>query len=51
MDDEIDGKLSINEFKDHVYSTYESYMDFQTNGGDVPSPEDKFTELDVNKDQ
>ncbi|TKY55978.1 Reticulocalbin-2 protein [Spatholobus suberectus] len=51
MDDENDGKLNFNEFEDHVYSTYESYMNFETNGGDVPSPKDKFAELDVKKDQ
>ncbi|RDY11456.1 hypothetical protein CR513_03860, partial [Mucuna pruriens] len=51
MDDENDGKLNVNEFENHVYSTYESYMDFETNGGDIPSPKDKFAELDVNKDQ
>ncbi|XP_045808719.1 calumenin-A [Trifolium pratense] len=52
MDDlEIDGKLNFNEFEEHVYSTYESYMDFETNGGDVPNAKDKFAELDVNNDQ
>lgn len=50
-DDEIDGKLNFNEFEDHIYNTYESYMDFETNGGDVPKAKDKFAELDVNKDQ
>ncbi|WJX10026.1 hypothetical protein P8452_00796 [Trifolium repens] len=52
MDDhEIDGKLNFNEFEDQIYSTYESYVDFETNGGDVPNAKDKFAELDVNKDQ
>ena len=51
MDDENDGKLNFNEFEDHVYNTYESYMDFQTNGEYVPDAKDKFAELDVNKDQ
>lgn len=52
MDDhEIDGKLNFNEFEDHVYSTYENYMDFETNGVDVLKANDKFAELDVNKDQ
>lgn len=51
MDDENDGKLNFKEFEDHVYNTYESYMDFETNGGDVANPKDKFVELDVNKDQ
>ncbi|XP_058724695.1 uncharacterized protein LOC131596137 [Vicia villosa] len=52
MDDhEIDGKLNFHEFEDHVYSTYENYMDFETNGVDVLKANDKFAELDVNKDQ
>lgn len=52
MDDhETDGKLNFNEFEDHLYSTYESYVDFETSGGDVPSAKDKFADLDVNKDQ
>ncbi|XP_061370242.1 uncharacterized protein LOC133312956 [Gastrolobium bilobum] len=51
MDDEMDGKLNFDEFEDHVYSTYVSYMDFETNGGNVPDAKDKFAELDVNKDQ
>ncbi|XP_020210617.1 calumenin-A [Cajanus cajan] len=51
MDDENDGKLNFNEFEDHVFSTYESYMDFESKGGDLPSPKDKYAELDVNNDQ
>ncbi|GAU21126.1 hypothetical protein TSUD_10430 [Trifolium subterraneum] len=52
MDDlEIDGKLNFHEFEDHIYSIYESYVDFETNGGHVPNLKDKFAELDVNKDQ
>ncbi|KAL2318133.1 hypothetical protein Fmac_032009 [Flemingia macrophylla] len=47
MDDENDGKLNFNEFEDHVFRTYESYMDFETNGGNVPSPKDKYAELDA----
>ncbi|CAK8570179.1 unnamed protein product [Lathyrus sativus] len=50
-DPEIDGKLNFNEFEDHIYNTYENYMEFETNGVDVPKANDKFTELDVNKDQ
>ncbi|KAK7385003.1 hypothetical protein VNO78_30710 [Psophocarpus tetragonolobus] len=51
MDNENEGKLNMDEFKDHIYSTYESYLDFETNGEDVPSSMDKFIELDVNKDK
>ncbi|KAK7377471.1 hypothetical protein VNO80_02896 [Phaseolus coccineus] len=51
MDDEKDGKMNFGEFENHVYNTYESYMTFETNGGIVPSPKDKFVQLDVNKDQ
>ncbi|XP_057442878.1 uncharacterized protein LOC130734458 [Lotus japonicus] len=51
MHPENDGKLNFDEFKDHVYNTYSSYMDFETSGGNIPDPEDKFAQLDVNKDQ
>ena len=51
MDDENDERLNFKEFKDHVYSTYQTYMDFETAGGYVPSAGQKFAELDVNKDQ
>ena len=52
MDDhEIDGKLNFIEFEDHLFSTFESYLDFETNGGDIPNAKDKFDELDVNKDR
>lgn len=53
MDDyEHDGKINFNQFEDNVYVTYESYVDFETNGeGDIPTAKDKFAELDVNKDQ
>jgi len=51
MDDEKDGKMNFNEFEDHIYNTYESYMTFETNGGIIPSAKEKFFQLDVNKDQ
>ncbi|MED6148899.1 hypothetical protein PIB30_057389 [Stylosanthes scabra] len=51
VDDETDGKLDFKEFEDHVYVTYENYMDFENNGIDIPSAKDKFFELDVNKDR
>ncbi|XP_057731695.1 uncharacterized protein LOC130946840 isoform X1 [Arachis stenosperma] len=51
IDDGTDGKLDFKEFEDHVYVTYESYMDFESNGTNVPNAKDKFSELDVNKDQ
>ncbi|MED6108532.1 hypothetical protein PIB30_024868 [Stylosanthes scabra] len=50
--DETDGKLGFKEFEDHVYITYENYMDFENNGIDIPNAKDKFFELDAddNKD-
>ncbi|KAG4395911.1 hypothetical protein GLYMA_19G067200v4 [Glycine max] len=51
MDNGNDGKLNFNEFEGRLYSTYESYMNFEINGGHVPSPKDKFVKLDVNKDK
>ncbi|KAK7293909.1 hypothetical protein RJT34_16788 [Clitoria ternatea] len=51
MNNEKDGKLNFNEFEDHIYRTYESYMEFEIKGRVVPTAKDKFVELDVNKDQ
>ncbi|XP_054796256.1 uncharacterized protein LOC129301686 [Prosopis cineraria] len=50
MDYDNDGKLNFKEFEDHVYSTYVSYMEFETAGKNVPQAHQKFHELDVNKD-
>ncbi|KOM48361.1 hypothetical protein LR48_Vigan07g206500 [Vigna angularis] len=50
-DDEKDGKMNFNEFVDHVYGTYETYMTFETHGGSIPSPKEEFFQLDVNKDK
>ncbi|KAK4277586.1 hypothetical protein QN277_015563 [Acacia crassicarpa] len=50
MDGDNDGKLNFKEFEEHVYSTYASYVEFETEGRNVPQPHHKFHELDVNND-
>ncbi|XP_028806674.1 reticulocalbin-2-like [Neltuma alba] len=50
MDYDNDGKLNFKEFEDHVYGTYVSYVEFETAGKNVPQPQQKFHELDVNND-
>ncbi|KAH7543816.1 hypothetical protein ACOSP7_031389 [Xanthoceras sorbifolium] len=47
-----DGKLNFKEFLNNVYATFKSCVDIVNGaGGHVPSPEQKFEELDVNKNQ
>ncbi|KAI4319955.1 hypothetical protein MLD38_033488 [Melastoma candidum] len=50
MDYTSDGKLNIDEFRDNVYDIYKNYIEFET-GGQAPKPEEKFFELDLNKDK
>ncbi|KAG6576643.1 hypothetical protein SDJN03_24217, partial [Cucurbita argyrosperma subsp. sororia] len=47
MDHDRDGKLNFDEFLHHTYDIYNSYIEFQTRGDDVPSAEEKFDELDL----
>ncbi|PKI76396.1 hypothetical protein CRG98_003191 [Punica granatum] len=52
MDSDRDGKLNLEEFMDHVYAFYKTYAEFENgSAGDVPQPEEKFADLDVNKDK
>uniref|UniRef100_A0A7N2MH93 EF-hand domain-containing protein n=1 Tax=Quercus lobata TaxID=97700 RepID=A0A7N2MH93_QUELO len=51
MDNDGDGKLNFEEFLDHAYDIYKNYADFESRGADVPTAEEKFAELDVNKDK
>ncbi|KAL5538996.1 hypothetical protein UlMin_045489 [Ulmus minor] len=51
MDNDNDGKLNFVEFRDHAYDIYKNYVDYETAGVHVPSSEDKFAELDLNKDK
>ncbi|XP_010038464.2 calumenin-A [Eucalyptus grandis] len=51
MDYDGDGKLNLDEFKDHIYDIYKNYVEFDAHGGHVPTPEQKFTNLDVNNNK
>lgn len=51
MDYDGDGKLNFEEFLTHAYDIYKNYADFESRGADVPTAEEKFAELDVNKDK
>lgn len=51
MDNDDDGKLSFVEFLDRTYNIYKSYIEFETGVADIPTAEDKFAELDLNKDK
>ncbi|KAI6672469.1 hypothetical protein NL676_000375 [Syzygium grande] len=48
MDYDGDGKLNLDEFTDHIYDIYKNYVEFEAHGGHVPTPEQKFSDLDVN---
>jgi hypothetical protein len=51
MDCDGDGKLDFAEFLAHAYGIYKNYVEFETAGAAVPTAEEKFAELDVNKDR
>ncbi|PON81240.1 Parvalbumin [Trema orientale] len=52
MDYDKDGKLNFMEFSDHAYEIYKNYIEYETAGVQVvSSAEEKFAELDVNKDK
>ncbi|XP_059427722.1 uncharacterized protein LOC132192343 [Corylus avellana] len=51
MDYDGDGKLDFAEFHEHSYGIYKNYVEFETAGAAVPTAEEKFAELDVNKDR
>ncbi|CAM9000846.1 unnamed protein product [Rhodiola kirilowii] len=50
MDYDEDGRLTYSEFVERAYDTYRNYIDFESAGANVPSPETIFGQLDVNKD-
>uniref|UniRef100_A0A7N0TF75 EF-hand domain-containing protein n=1 Tax=Kalanchoe fedtschenkoi TaxID=63787 RepID=A0A7N0TF75_KALFE len=50
MDYDEDGRLSYSEFLERAYDTYRNYIDFESAGAYIPSPETIFSQLDVNKD-
>lgn len=52
MDDDRDGKLNLAEFSMYAYhGNYKSYAEFEPNVARVGTAEEKFLELDVNKDK
>lgn len=51
MDYDNDGKLNYVEFHERAYDIYKNYLDFESSGANVPKPEEKFAELDLNKDR
>ncbi|KAK1283105.1 Calcium-dependent protein kinase 28 [Acorus calamus] len=55
MDEDRDGKLSFNEFKNRVYDIYKNYAEFESAEEDESqhklNAEQKFEELDVDKDR
>ncbi|XP_038880351.1 calumenin-B [Benincasa hispida] len=51
MDHDSDGKLSFDEFLRQAYGIYKSYIEFEMQGEDIPSAEEKFDELDLDEDE
>ncbi|OMO93536.1 Calcium-binding EF-hand [Corchorus olitorius] len=51
MDEDHDGKLNFKEFLDHAFNIYKTYADFETASALVPTAEEKFLELDINKNK
>lgn len=51
MDNDNDGKLNYVEFHERAYDIYKNYLEFESSGTNVPKPEEKFAELDLNKDR
>ncbi|KAK9914532.1 hypothetical protein M0R45_038306 [Rubus argutus] len=51
VDYDNDGKLNFVEFSKNAYDVFKNYIEFETGGANVPTAEEKFAELDVNKDK
>lgn len=51
MDYDNNGKLNFVEFSNNAYDIFKNYIEFETGGANVPTAEEKFAELDVNKDK
>lgn len=51
MDQDNDGKLNFMEFSHNAYDSFKSYIEFETGGAKAPTAEEKFAELDLNKDK
>lgn len=49
--DDHDGKLNFKEFVDHAYNIYNSYAEFENPSAPATKAEDKFPELDIDKDK
>ncbi|KAK4800215.1 hypothetical protein SAY86_025580 [Trapa natans] len=50
MDSDGNGKLNLEEFVDHVYAFYQTYAEFENGRGAALGSQEKFDELDTNKD-
>lgn len=51
MDNDRDGQLNFDEFLRHAYDIYKSYVEFESQGDDVPTAEEKFNGLDLDEDE
>ncbi|KAK8511888.1 hypothetical protein V6N13_073720 [Hibiscus sabdariffa] len=51
MDEDEDGHLNLNEFKEQAYDIYRSYVDFKNSATRTPTAEEKFAELDHDNDK
>ncbi|GFY84054.1 calcium-binding EF hand family protein [Actinidia rufa] len=51
IDYDHDEKLDFIEFKNGGYDNYKNYIEFETEGANIPSPEDVFEKLDANKNK
>lgn len=51
IDYDHDGKLNLEEFRNGAYDIYKNYVEFESGGANVPSPEEMFETLDVKKDK
>ncbi|XP_058206218.1 uncharacterized protein LOC131319828 [Rhododendron vialii] len=51
IDYDHDDKLNLEEFRNGAYDIYKNYVEFESGGANVPSPEEMFEALDVKKDK
>ncbi|KAJ4979333.1 hypothetical protein NE237_010113 [Protea cynaroides] len=51
MDYDKDGKLNFVEFREQAYKIYKTHAEYDYNGYDIPKPEEKFADLDLNFDR
>ncbi|KAA8533585.1 hypothetical protein F0562_030981 [Nyssa sinensis] len=51
MDIDHNDKLDYLEFRDGAYDTFKTYVEFENGGANVPTPEEVFGRLDLDKDK